>query len=69
MTTQTYTILYTYLGEGKAVVEARSEREAKEKFYEGECEYKDDGWDYEIDTISTEEKKEHDQRIYKGGTQ
>jgi aryl-alcohol dehydrogenase-like predicted oxidoreductase len=46
-----YEISYTYSGFGTATVEAKSKKEAEEKFFDGEVNYEDNGDNYEIGTV------------------
>jgi hypothetical protein len=47
---------YTFNGFGKIVIEAKNKKEAEEKFYSGECEYNDEGEQYDL--FSVKEIKE-----------
>lgn len=56
---KTYSISYSFDGFGVAMVRAKNEQEAREKFYDGDCEYEDNGDNYVLENIQEETEVEH----------
>ena len=53
---KTYIVSYTYEGDGRAMIKAESEKEARSKFYNNDGEFNDDSGDRSYVLESVEEK-------------
>jgi hypothetical protein len=50
-----FNVIYYFDGQGKVLIEAKNEKEAREKFFSGEFEGEEEwGEQYNIDTVETE---------------